>query len=191
MSTPGHYAGPVILASEHEGEKKTRVIDIIKAEVFKDIDLYTHKHVDAHEDMGKRSANAVSSDSMEDVDGAVIARYVEFRNAQLRHRIQLALAETVGEYATDELTVDNEKYVYSLRVPDEFNDNALRPLAEYMHRFLVFGALYDWYGQFGMGMADFYGRQLKEMENLISDTLRGPSIVKRPLQPFGPAYKIK
>lgn len=182
------YVGPVILASDVKSARKSRTIEIYKNEVFKDIDLYTHKHVDAREDMGAQSANAVSSDNAENVDGAVIARYVEFRDAQLRTKIQFALADISDEYADDDITLEKNKYTYHLVVPDGFNDNALRPLAEYIHRFLVWGALFDWYSQFGMPQAAVYDTG-SLLDNIIG-TLRGPSIVKRPMQPFGPAEKI-
>lgn len=183
------YVGPVILASEQQAERKHRTIEIYKNEVYKDIDLYTHKHVDAHEDMGLRTGNAVSSDNSENVDGAVIARYVEFRDAQLRTKIQFALAPEVDHYADDDLVLDKNKYTYHLIVPEGFNDNTLRPLAEYFHRFLCWGALYDWYSQFGMAQqASVY--DTRTILDNITGILRGPSIVKRPMQPFGPAEKI-
>ena len=179
---------PVILASDQKAASKARTIEIYKNEVFKDIDLYTHKHVDAREDMGLRTGNAVSSDNSENVDGAVIARYVEFRDAQLRTKIQFALAAESEDYADDDLTLEKNKYPYHLVVPDGFNDNTLRPLAEYIHRFLVWGALYDWYSQFGMNQAAVYDP--KDLLDHITGILRGPSIVKRPMRPFGPAEKI-
>lgn len=190
MSTPIVPYGyrPVILASDEKKARKGRTIEIFKNEVYKDIDLYTHKHVDAHEEMGLRTGNAISSDNSENVDGAVIARYVEFRDAELRNRIQFALSEMTDEYANDDLTLDSNKYVYHLVVPDGFNDNALQPLAQYFHRFLVWGALYDWYSQFGMPQAAVYDPK-GILDNIIG-SLRGPSTVKRPLQPFGPANKI-
>ncbi len=184
----GHYAGPVILASDQRAASKRRTVEIYKNEVYKDIDLYTHKHVDAHEDMGLRTGNAVSSDASENVDGAVLARYVEFRDAQLRTRIQFALAAECEDYADNDINLDSNKFIYHLVVPDGFNDNTLRPLAEYIHRFLVFGALYDWYSQFGMQQAAVY--DTRDLLDNIIGALRGPSIVKRPMQPFGPAEKI-
>lgn len=187
--TRNHYVGPVILASDRAAEQKSRVIEIIKSEVLKDIDLLTHKHVDAHDEMGLRSANAVSSDNAERVDGAVIARYVEFRDAQLRSILQFALKEKEDEHATDILKLKETKYVYSFVVPDGFNDGMLRPLAEFIHRFLVFGALYDWYAQFGMQQAAVYEKALNGLSDKIAGALRGPSTVKRPIQPFGPATK--
>ena len=182
------YIGPVVLASDEEVRSKSRTIEIYKNEVYKDIDLYTHKHVDAHEDMGLRTGNAVSSDNSENVDGAVIARYVEFRDAQLRTKIQFALAQQSEDYADDDITLERNKYTYNLLLPDGFNDNTLRPLAEYIHRFLVWGALYDWYSQFGMAQAAVY--DTKDLLENIVGALRSKSTVKRPLQPFGPAKKI-
>lgn len=183
--------GPILIVNDMpEPPKKLRKVDIFKNEVFKDIDLYTHKHVDAREDMGLRSGNAVSSDVTEKVDGAVIARYVEFWDAQLRTKVQFALCDRVQEYATDEISIKDSMYRYWFEVPVEFDDNALRPLAEHIHRFLVWGALYDWYSQFGMQQAAVYGSELDRLEEQIKSLLRGKSIVKRPLQPFGPAKKI-
>ena len=203
MRTHGHYVGPVILASEQETAQKTRVIEIIKSEVYKDIDLFTHKHVDGNDTFSSpysnkqilyspQTQNARSSDTSEGVDGAVVARYVEYRDSQMRLFLDFALVphESV-ELADDNLDLQKSKYVYTLVVPDGFNDNMLRPLAEQMHRYLVCGALFDWYNQFGMErQAASYGSQLQSLEDSISGALRGPSIVKRPLQPFGPAEKM-
>ena len=75
-------------------------------------------------------------------------------------------------------------------VTNDFKDIMLRPLAEYIHRFLVFGALYDWYAQFDMGQAGYYGKMASDAQDEIGSILAGPAIVKRPLQPFGPAEKI-
>lgn len=190
MSSNGHYVGPVLLASDVEKANKLRVITINKNTVFKDIDLYTHKHVDAREELGPRSGNAISSDATEAVDATVLARYVEMRNSQLRMVLQFALEDVTAESADDEIKMQEPVYVYRFIVPDNFNDNTLRPIAEYIHRFLVFGALYDWYAQFGMSQAAVYEKAVDGLEEKIISALRGPSIVKRPMQPFGPAEKI-
>jgi hypothetical protein len=192
MSTP--YIQPVILWEDAEAAKKARTILIYKSEVFKDIDLYTHKHVDAREDMGPRSSNAVSSDTSETVDHAVIDRYVKFRDSQLRVKMQSVLLNPEAEGADDILPEDDNIFYYNLEVNDTVRDNVLNPLAEYIHRFLVFGALYDWYSMFGdlasQRLAQNYKQQADDAEDLISGILRGPSIAKRPMQPFGPAEKI-
>lgn len=192
MSIP--YIQPIILWEDAEKEKKSRTIDIYKSEVFKDIDLYTHKHVDAREDMGVRSSNAVSSDTSEIVDHAVIDRYVKFRDSKLRIKMQSVLQNPEAEGADDILPEDDNIFHYYLQVNDTVRDNVLNPLAEYIHRFLVFGALFDWYNLFGdlgsQRLAQNYKIQADEAEDAITGILRGPSIVKKPLQPFGPAEKI-
>lgn len=185
-----YWGGPVILAAEDAATTKSRRITIYKNEVYKDIDLKTHKHVDAREDIGVRSANAISSDTSERVDAAVIARNVDFRDATLRLMLQnLLRAEEVTE-ADDRMTLEQEAYIYDINMPEEWNDNTLKPLEKYMHRFLVYGALYDWYSDIGSQQAQYYNTQLDDIERKIKCILKGPSIQKRPMQPFGPAKPL-
>lgn len=183
------YVGPVILAEDVQLAAKKRSVKIYKSEITKTIDLITHKHVDGSALDNVRIGNAVSSDSTEDVDAAVIAEYAAFRDATLRQRIQYALAPILDVAEDDRITLEDNAYEYNLNVTEEFDDNTLKPLATYIHRYLVFGALADWYAQFGMALADYYGKQLDSIEEQINSILRGPSIVKVPLQPFGPAKK--
>lgn len=173
-----------------EEARKTRKVEIYKNEVYKDIDLITYKHVEGNSLANPESRNAIAADNSEEMDGSVIARYVEFRDARLRRLVSFALVARPQEYSDDDLTLDDRKYRYWFSLPESFNDNLLEPLAEYFHRFLVWGALYDWYSQFGMPQAAVYGKDLEDLEADIKNTLRTPSIAKRPMQPFGPAYKI-
>lgn len=184
------YIGPVIIADDMPPATKDRTVEIWKHEVYKDIELHTYKHIEASPLQDVKARNAVQADNSENMDGAVIARYIEFRDAQLRNKLQFAIVEDTVEYANDELTMQDPKYRYHFSLPESFNDKMLRPLAEYIHRFLVWGVLYDWYSQFGMEQAGVYGTQLDEIEEQISNILRGPSITTRPLQPFGPARKL-
>lgn len=184
----------VILATidtDNTEPKKIRTITIYKAKVFNDIELHTYKHVDASDSPNPQSRNAIQADKSEAMDGNIIARNVEFRNAQLRKRLQKVLTEENVESANDTLAPSEETYVYSLNLPESFADSTLRALAEYFHRFLVWGALYDWYDMLGVDrQAENYGAKVAQIEEDINGALRGPSITKRPLQPFGPAYKF-
>lgn len=180
------YIQPVILASDIETAAKHKVIIISKERVFKEIDIITHKHTDAHEDFGLRTTNAVSSDVDERIDAVVITRFVEFRDAQIRLKMQNFLDPAHYAGATDYIDLQKENYIYPFFVEAEFNDNVIIPLTEYIHRYLVYGALYDWYSLFGLSQAGVYGSQLQTLEDQISSIVRGPSIAQRPLQPFGP-----
>ena len=182
----------VILAinTQTEEQKKERVVEIFKNEVYKDVDLLTYKHTEGNAIQNLEAKNAIAADVSEDMDGAVIVRYVEFRDAKLRRKLQSVLKDMTQDYADDDLNLNDNMYRYHFLLNESFNDNLLEPLAEYIHRFLVWGALYDWYSQFGLPQAGVYGSQLEELEEDINSILRSPSLAKRPLQPFGPAKKI-
>lgn len=182
----------VILAEFNEpvDRKKPRLVTVYKAQVYRDIDLLTHKHAEGSglEDM--RVRNAIESDFEEPVDGAIITRNVEYRDAKLRKKITFALADKYDERASDIMELSENAFVYNLVVPEEWNDNLLDPLADQFHRFLVYGALYDWYAQIGSRQAEYYKSQVEEIQGELVSTLRTPSIAKRPLQPFGPAQRM-
>ncbi len=169
---------------------KPRRITIIKQEVYKDVELHTYKHAEGASMQGKQQVNAVAADTTENLDGAIIARLVKFRDAQLRRELTSVIADDEEHPGADDVLDLDEVFAYRLRLSDGFKDSLLRSLAEYMHRFLVCGALYDWYAQMGMAQANVYKRELDEIEDEISNIVRGPSIAKRPLQPFGPAKRF-
>lgn len=189
---------PVILYDDaFSAETKQWVITIHKSLVHEDVDRLTYKHVEASAAQDPRQRNAISSDVSEHLDGSVVERYVEFRHAQLCKLLQAALVAEESTGTDDEPLDANDKapsqepsLIYWLAVPKETPDALRRPLAEYIHRFLVWGVLYDWYSQFGMQQAAVYGSELSRLEDEIDSIVRGPSIVKRPMQPYGPAQKI-
>ena len=172
--------------SDHVDTEK-KVVEIYKGEVYKDIELHTFKKVDASGNPDQTVRNAVSADNAEHTDGSVSSRSVEFRDAQLRTKLRFAIAEEDRDYADDDIDQADHMYRYCFNVPVDFNDSTLRSVAEYIHRFLVWGTLYDWYMMMGdMGQAQAYGSQLDDLVDKISSLLRGRSIQKRPMQPFGP-----
>ena len=172
-----------------ETPKKIRKITVYKREVFEDIELLTYKHVESSDMQGAGKRNAVSADTTEGLDGKIIIRLVEFRDAKLRKLIPFALAKKCDLGADDVMTLEDDRYHYWLKLPEDYDDNLMEPIAEYFHRFLVWGALYDWYGNMGNPQANFYKNDLDELEDDIRNTLRKPSIAKKPMQPFGPAKR--
>ncbi len=170
---------------------KPRTVTVIKQEVYKDVELHTFKHTEGAQMQSAKQENAVSADTTENLDGAVVARLVKFRDAQLRRLLTSSLAKREHREADDVLDLE-DVFKYCLDLSEDFNDELLRSLAEYFHRFLVWGALYDWYSQMGMyRQAAVYKGELDDIESAINDMVRTPSIVKRPLQPFGPAHRFR
>lgn len=177
-----------IINTECSRPTKRRSVSIIKEEVYRDIDLLTYKFAEGRGALSSAEGNAVASDSSEKLDGAILARYVSDRDTLLRTFIQHSLADET-QYEADDVKGLEERFVYRLRVSEGFNDSMLQPLANLIHKYLVWGALYDWYAGLGSEQAAVYERELTKIENKINELLRTPSRVKRPLQPFGPAKR--
>ena len=185
--------GPVILFDNTlDNPTKQWTIEIHKSLVYEDIDRFTYKHTEGSGNPDPKVRNAVSSDTSEALDGPVVERYVEFRHAKLCTLLQACLEreESTSLGDDDKAPSEEPSFIYFINIPKETKEALRRPLAEYMHRYLVWGALYDWYSQFGLQQAAVYGSELDRLENEIDSITRGPSIVKRPMQPYGPAEKI-
>lgn len=180
---------PVLIINESVPDTKRRLVVVNKQSVFTDVELHSYKHAEGNiQDV--KIGNAMAADNSEDMDGAIIARNVEFRDSELRKLIRAYLADETKCGAGDQLNLEDAEYKYFLALSVQFNDALLKPLAEYFHRYLVWGALYDWYSQFNLNISDRYKKGLEAAESGILDLVAGTSIVKRPMQPFGPAQKI-
>lgn len=173
---------------DEDDTTKPRRIVIFKQEVYREVELHTFKYTEGNDVEGK-TENAISADATENIDGAVIARLVKFRDAELRKHIRGYLAKE-RSFREDDILDLNEVFVYHLELEEEFLDSMLDPLAEYFHRFLAWGALYDWYRQMGLAQAKVYEADLAQFKEAITGILGTPSYAKRPLQPFGPAERI-
>lgn len=181
---------PIITIDNRPAPKKLRTIRIFKPLVYQDIDRITFKHADVSGIPEPSRRDSIASDVHEHLDGAIIERYVEYRHARLCKKLQRVLSDEDVLSANDGLPADEGVFFYKLELNEQFNDSTLRALAEFIHRYLVWGVLYDWYSQFGMQQAAVYGAELKEIEDSISGALNSPSIRRRPMQPFGPAERI-
>lgn len=178
------------IIDDQEEPKKPRKVVIIKQKVYEDVESPTYKYTEAAQFQSRKQENAISADTTETLDGASVARSVEFYNAKLRRRLQAYMCEGNQVEANDTLDLEN-CYVFWFLMPLEFKDSVLRSLTEYIHRFLVWGALYDWYRHLGLqAQAATYKAELDEIEKEIKGFLMTPSQVKKPLQPFGPAEKV-
>lgn len=175
---------------EQAPPKKEKTITIYKQNVYNEVDAKSYKYAESRPDMSPQQGNAVASDSSERLDGHVITRNVELRDAMLREKIDFALKDdAVVTESNDKLTLE-DSFVYNLMLYPEFKDALVAPLTKFIHRYLVSGALLDWYTSIGDSQASVYEKEVKTLENTIHNMLIGPVVRKRPLQPFGPAYKI-
>jgi hypothetical protein len=168
--------------------KRARII-IYKAEVDHDIDAGTFKRTDAALDgSSDRQQNAVASDAAEDLDGSLIARYRDRRDARIRERLKYALKKDpneVMEYRN--ILKADPAYVYELVVSDSVTADDIESAGTRIHEYIVRGTLYDWYLGAGLQPTDS-ADSLQALEDAIAASLRGRSWGHRPMQPFGPAF---
>lgn len=169
-----------------EPTTKSRKVIVSKESVYKAIDSHTYKFVEGN-DGNVIQKNSYASDTTEKLDGSVVAEFVEYRDAQIRQALGIHLAPVEKEKAVYNLPSEEPNYVYNLVLDEEFPDNKLQPLAVFIHRYLVWGTLFDWYSQHGSAEAVVYEKQLNRVLGDLSGMLMYPSYEKRPLQPFGPA----
>lgn len=125
------------------------------------------------------------------IDGLLAIRHLEYRDARLRRRLMRYLNDETEVTEANDLPVLDSTFVYDLLVPQEFKDTMVGPLKTHIHRYLLWGALFDWYGaSLGSDQAGWFKKELDELESTITSMLSLPNVAKRPMQPFGPAQKI-
>jgi len=167
-------------------ENKERIIKIRVQGIYDDIDSLTYKYAEVSSVPSPQQKDAMSSDSKEGLDGHLMARNVEFRESQVRKMLRRFLkAEEVTVISDDELQ-DKEYIEYHLMVPVILKDELLKSVTTYIHRYLVYGALYDWYAA-GMGsnQSAVYAAELDELEAEINNTMIPDTIIIPPLNPWG------
>lgn len=149
------------------------------------MDSRSYKRVDASmQDRDPRSRNAIQSDVTETLDGSIMKRLTDRRDAELRMKMLWCLrGDDVTE--VDNIPVEDDEYVYKIEVPADFSGDKLKVLKTKMHDYIVRGSLLDWY--YECGLSD--GSLSAEVDMLLSDinSLLRKSSGKRPMQPFGPA----
>ena len=167
---------------------KKATVTINKNIVLKRVDELTYKRTDGvMSDQSLQLKNAITSDSEEALDKSLLNMFMEGRDGCLRGKLAFCL---ISEDNSDELTASNEvdegeDFTYRLNVPDHFNGDVVKALAQKINGYLIDAVAFDWYSKQGLT----YSVNATELEEILADIaimLRKP-FVKRPLQPFGPA----
>ena len=167
---------------------KTRQIILHKDQVLYDIEGLAYKFAEAAA-MEGRAKNTIAADHNETLDGRLLSRMMDLRNAQLRKRVRFALTAMDASVSCDKPDVDKE-YTFDLSLADGFDDNMLSVVKTQMHEYIVRGTLLDWYKKLGVQTIAVDAGEVMELEESIVSSLRTPSYMKAPLQPFGPRKSI-
>lgn len=179
----------IILAEEeYTDATKDRTLTIRKQELLADINALTYKF-SSRVIQGAAAQDLVASDTKDNLDGTILNRFMDYRDSRIRKKMKFALAVQDVDMANDTMQMA-EDYVYHLTLNDLFPDSTLKAVANLIHRYIVWGTLFDWYLNLGlMEQAQYYKAEADELEKEVVRNLRVPSRCKRPLQPFGPAKK--
>lgn len=163
---------------------KTRKIILHKDEVLYDIEGLAYKFSEATALEGK-AKNTLAADHNETLDGRLLGRMMDLRNARICKRLTFALAPTTKDMSCN-VPGENKDYEYNLSLNDKFDDNMLDVLKIQMHEYMVKGVLFDWYKRLGLQTAAVDALEVEEMEEAIVALVRTPSYMKAPMQPWGP-----
>lgn len=166
---------------------KTRTITIYKNEVHYDCEADAFKLMDVMS-ADVKTKNAIAADSSDMLDGRMLSRLTDLRDAMVRKRLAFCLA-TESHLESNDLPSSDSQYIYTLELADEFNDNMLNSVKTFIHEFLVRGTLYDWYSKCNVNPNPIRKDELDDLLNKIAGELRGKSWIKVPFQPFGPKKK--
>lgn len=166
---------------------KSKRIILHKNQVLYDIEGIAYKNSEVA-GLETKEKNAISADHNETLDGRLLDRMMDTRDAQIRKRLRFCLAPTIADVSCDNPD-GKQEYIYDLHLSDKFDDNMLNIVKVDMHDYLVKGVLLDWYKKMGVTPPVTDG-ELEEHLSSIVNTLRTPSYMKAPMQPFGPSKKF-
>ena len=179
------------LIETHDDGEKVYLMSIVEKSIIEEVAAITRKYNDASErrkDVVLHST--IAADHNGSVDTGLISRRIKNWYAKLRSELLFCLFR---ESDIQTGTIPTRSYTtldLLMHFCPEFDELLLPNVTTLVHEYLVNGALYEWYEKAGSQQAVVYGAKLQGMQEEIVSILRGPSIVKRPMQPFGPAYQF-
>lgn len=159
-----------------------------KDQLLYDIEALAYKYSEAA-GLEPKSKNIVAADHNEAMDGRIISRMIDIRDARLRTMLQFCLTKTELEVVCDNPDERTELF-YKLSLPDGFDGDILTAVKTFMHDYIVRGVLFDWYAKIGVQTIAVTEDEVNKLGEKVASLLRGKSWVKAPMQPFGPRKKI-
>lgn len=169
--------------------KKDYKITIKANELLYDIDAITHKSMvvleNANENVTPKSTFNVQTTSGE-LDRSLLTRMLDYRDSQLRVFMSSYLNEDDVVTEIDDTLKKEQDYIYNLSMYESWQSTLLKPLKEEIHRYLVYGTLYDYFSKTLPDMASHYEAEISEIESKMTNMLTTykSNIYLRPLRPI-------
>lgn len=162
----------------------THTITINVDTVIYDIEAIVQKAFDV-KDGGQStiSSYAIRPDETP-LDRNLILRLIDRREADLRMILMPYEEDDDSVSENNELNAtSNGTFIFALTMPDTWKNSLIKPLTAYMHRYLVWGVLFDYYSTVAPELAASYDT-LQTERDVITALSKRITAVKAPLQPF-------
>ena len=159
-------------------------IVIKKSRVTTHAAVAIRKALDVRSLTGTLPGYHLEPDSSEGMDVELLNRCMELRDAKVRTLMNKYLSEHPTT-ADDELMENTPNFIYALSMPESWPGSLLKPLATFIHNYLVCGILYDYLKDKMAEMAEAYLPDVAAMEEQLEETLsERTGMFKTPMQPF-------
>lgn len=171
-----------------ENTTKERTIVLHKNEIYNDVEHYTYKLAETSvPDVGTR--DSLQADTGETLDRYLIIRMADYRITEIRKKIAFALKKMEYSSVYNERN-ENPDYVFSLVLPEKFDDNRLLTATNIFHQYVVKGTLLDWYRHCGTSVGENLVGDVARLENEVENILRTPQFVKSDI-PIVRSFRIR
>ena len=168
-----------------DNRNKTVTLTFWRTELVYDCENYSFVEADIMKEEEQHAKHQVFDIAQ---DGNV-DRVTRVLNLCFAHCVELCYPfskETVVDgMATDDKLVAHEKYVLTLRVPDDFSSTTVKYLTKLIHELMVDYVMQDWMSITKPASKATWQEKIDAIEGKVSTTLKGRmGPVRRPLRPF-------
>lgn len=171
-----------------EPRTKDRLIVIHKEEIYKQVDRLSYKLSKAA--IAEEAAgDQVASDAEDRLDGAILGRFLDESDRQIRGRLEFCLLEE-DVLVADNLIDPEGKFEYKLHLPESFKPGKLQEAAKAINEYLVRSTLMKWYDSIGSQFGPKLPTEVLVLESHIVDIFRG-GFVRHPAMAFIPSYRTR
>lgn len=171
-----------------EPREKRRRLVLYKNNILHDIDVLSYKL--AETSIQGDVKDSVASDSEDALDGSVMGRLMDSREASLRKKLGFCLNEA-EIFEVSNSSEPEEQYIYDFHLPVSFKDIELKTAVSLMHDYLVKATLMDWYTHIGTTFGAALSIDVLQLESKVVDIFRKPGFVSHPEMIYCPSYRTR
>ena len=140
---------------------KTRTVTIYLSDILFDVNAATHLFASVNDAKDFRRFDALESDAEDATNLAMIIRFANGREAELKRLMSRFLSSASTTASSDsQMSLSTASYSFSFHVEDGFQDELMAPLASEIESFIANGVLSDWYSEAGESLAASYEKKL-------------------------------